>query len=104
MPRSYEIPKKYKDIVGTKQIFSGGLFSGKKDLAESEYEVYDIRWGSAQVINWEEMCSTGKSSICHPTIEYLLGNRSMKRKQWTRGFPVYEIDINKLKGEKDHGE
>ena len=100
--RSYEIPKEWKDLVGTKQFFSGGLFSGKKNLPEAEYQVHDIRWGSATVVNWEEMKNTGESSYRHPTVELLLSNRNMKRKQWTRGFAVREIDLNKLESEVDN--
>lgn len=89
-----EIPEKYKKIVGTKQFFSGGLFSANKSLPEMEYDVLDIRMGSAQVINYKEMLETGKSSYCHPTVEYLLFNAGMRRKQWSRGFAVREINLN----------
>jgi len=98
MNRQYEIPKFYTDLVGSKQIFSGGLFSGKIDLPEEEYFVHDIRWGSAIVVNWTEMKETGKSSYRHPTVELLLSNKNMKRKRWSRGFAVRDIDLNKLKG------
>jgi hypothetical protein len=93
MGAKHEIPKAYTDLVGTIQVFSGGLFSGKKGLPEAEYEVHDVRWGSAQVINFKELSETGKSSYCHPTVEFLLSNPRMKRKQWTRGFAVREINL-----------
>lgn len=96
MSRSNEIPQSYKDLVGTKQTFSGGLFSAKKDLPETEYTVHDIRWGSAMVVNFDELRETGKSSYRHPTVEFLLSHRNMKRKQWTRGFAVREIDLNDM--------
>lgn len=97
MSRTYEIPKSFKDMIGTKQVFSGGLFSWKKDLPEQEYEVHDVRWGSAIVVNWQEMVDTGESKYEHPTVELLISNRNMKRKRWTRGFAVREIN---LKGDK----
>ncbi|AIM37407.1 hypothetical protein KO02_12430 [Sphingobacterium sp. ML3W] len=99
MSRSYNIPQKYIDLVGTKRKFSGGLFSAKKELPETEYMIHNIRWGSATIINYRELSETGKSSYEYPTVEYLLSNRSSKRKQWSRGFAVREIDINKLESE-----
>lgn len=103
MARSYEIPKIYTDLVGSNHIFSGGLFSGNKDLPEKEYLVHDIRWGTAIVVNFNELRDNGKSSYEHPTVEYLLSNRDMKRKRWTRGFAVREIDLAKLREEETNG-
>lgn len=91
--RSYPIPQTCLDLVGTTQKFSGGLFSGNKSLPESDYKVHDVRWGTALVINFKEMQETCKSSYRHPTVEYLLSNPNMKRKQWTRGFAVREINL-----------
>lgn len=88
------IPQNYQDLVGTKQIFSGGLFSYKKALPEKEYDVLAVRWGSAQVVNVKEMMETGKSSYKHPTIEYLLKSADMKKSQWSRGFAVREINLD----------
>lgn len=88
------IPKDYTELVGTKQLFSGGLFSYKKDLPEKEYDVLDVRWGSAHVVNVKEMRETGKSSYKHPTVEFLLKSDDMKKSQWSRGFAVIEINID----------
>ncbi|MGJ1335694.1 MULTISPECIES: hypothetical protein [Sphingobacterium] len=88
------IPEKYTALVGTKQIFSGGLFSGKVDLPEAEYDVIDIRLSYAQIINWDEMSRTGKSSYKHPAFELLLKNSDMKRSRWSRPFAIREINLN----------
>ena len=90
------IPKKYTDLVGQKKLFSGGLFSYKKETPEAEFEILKIRWGSAFIINATELRKTGKSSYKHPTVEYLLKNESMTRSRWTRGFPVREINLNEV--------
>ncbi|WP_286727852.1 MULTISPECIES: hypothetical protein [Sphingobacterium] len=91
------IPEKYKELVGTKQSFSGGLFSGKVDLPLKEYDVLDIRLSSAQIVNCEEMRTTGKSSYKHPAFELLLKTEGMKRSRWTRPFAIQEINLNDLK-------
>ncbi len=87
------IPQKYKDLVGTEQIFSGGLFSSKKSEPEAKYNVLDIRWGSAKIVNAKEIRAGRQSSYEYPTVEYLIKNSSMKRSRWTRGFPVKEINL-----------
>ncbi len=87
------IPQKYKDLVGTKQIFSGGLFTPKRSEPEAEYDVLDIRWGSAKIMNVREMKEKGRSSYEYPTVEYLIKNNKMKRSRWTRGFAVPEINL-----------
>lgn len=101
MSRPYEMPQSFKDMVGTTQTFSGGLFSPSKDLPEKEYTVYGLRWGSAIVVSVQEIREKGASSYEHPTIEMLVGNKDMPRKRWTRGFPVREIDFKKMEGGSD---
>lgn len=78
------IPKKHKDLVGTKQKLGGGLFSNK-EVESAEYDVLDIRWGSAQIFDMKKMKPK------HPTVEYLIKNETMKRSRWTKGFAVREI-------------
>lgn len=93
MKKNLEIPKKHRDLVGTKQTFSGGLFSGNKEMPPTEFQVLDIRFGTARIINVKELRSTGKSSINHPTFELLLKNDKMKKSQWSRPFPIREINL-----------
>lgn len=93
MKKTLEIPKKHRDLVGTKQIFSGGLFSGSKEMPQTEFNVLDIRFGTARIINVDELRNTGKSSINHPTFELLLKNDKMKKSQWSRPFPIREINF-----------
>lgn len=38
-----EMPKRYTDLVGTKKVFSGGLFSSRRDEPELKYEILDWR-------------------------------------------------------------
>ena len=89
------IPKKYRDLVGTKQKFLGGLFSSAKELKPTQFDVLDIRWGTATVVNVDELRKTGESSYEHPSFELLLKRKGMKRAQWSRPFPIREIDLKK---------
>ena len=89
------IPKKYQDLVGTRQPLGGGLFSGKKESPHKVYNILDIRWGSSIVVNVKELLETGESSYEHPTIELLVKSDDMKKSRWTRGFKVKEIDLKK---------
>ena len=89
------IPKKYQDLVGTKQTLGGGLFSGKKESPQKDYNIIGIRWGSATVVNFQEFSKTCESSYEHPTIELLVKSDDMKKSRWTRGFKVKEIDLKK---------
>jgi len=82
-----EMPKKHTDLVGTKRIFSGGLFSSNRDEPEAEYDILKWRWGSASICDMKTM------KLKHPTIEYLIKKEGMKRSRWTRGFPVIEIEL-----------
>jgi hypothetical protein len=90
---NYELPKKYLDMVGTKQKLGGGLFSYKKALPPQEYDVLNIRWGSATIINRKEFIEKGETSYEYPTCELLIKNSSMKKSMWTRGFAIKEIDL-----------
>lgn len=89
------IPKAYLKLVGTEQSFSGGIFSRKKSLEPTTFKVLDIRAGSATIMNIKELREKGKSSYEHPTFELLLKNDAMKRAQWTKPFPIREINLNK---------
>lgn len=84
-----EVTKKHDNMVGKKFIFSGGLFSSKKALEPTEFEVLEWRWGSTKIMNMKTM------KEIHPTVEFKLKNKDMKRSQWSKPFPVREI---KLKG------
>ena len=79
------IPKKYTDLIGTKQSFGGGLFSGKKELPYQEYNVLDCRWGTGTIIDLKTMKSK------HPTIQFLIKKEGMRASRWTRSFAVREI-------------
>jgi hypothetical protein len=89
------IPKKYRDLVGTKQKFLGGVFSSAKELKPTEFNVLDIRWGTSTVVNIKELCETGESSYEHPSFQLLLKRNGMKKAQWSRPFPIREIDLKK---------
>ncbi|MBO2546079.1 hypothetical protein J0871_16810 [Salegentibacter sp. BDJ18] len=82
-----EIPEKYTELVGTKQQLGGGLFSGKKEMPFEEYDILDLRWGSAKIVDMETL-----KPKC-PTIEYLIKKDGMRASRWTRGFPVPEIEL-----------
>lgn len=82
-----KMPKDLQKMVGTKQLISGGVFSGNKSLKLMEYDVLDIRWGSATVIDMK----TFKDK--HPTFELLLKRKSMKKAMWSRGFPYRKINL-----------
>ena len=84
------IPKRFTDLVGTKQEFIGCLFSQKKEFKEpTEFDVLDIRWGSGQIAD----LSDGELTPLHPTVDLLLKREGMKRAQWAREFAVPEIDL-----------
>ena len=84
-------PKLAEELVGTKQTFSGGLFSISKSPPEAEYSVLKWRWGSAYIMNMKNYKEK------HPTVEFLLKKPGMKRAQWTRGFAVRELVPNNKK-------
>ncbi|MHB1278273.1 MAG: hypothetical protein ACYC1Q_07735 [Bacteroidia bacterium] len=88
------IPQHYRDLVGKKQFLRGGIFSGKREEPVGEYDVLDIRWGSAHTINMKEFEKQGpKKTTCHPTFELLIKREGMKKARWTRGFSIKEISI-----------
>lgn len=82
-----EMPKRVTDLVGTKQIFSGGVFSSRKDIEQTEFNVLKWRWGSASIMDMNTM------KMIHPTVEYLVKREGMRASRWTRGFPVREIKL-----------
>lgn len=81
------MPKHYQDLVGTRQTFSGGLFSSKKSIPDTEFDVLDWRWGSAKIVNLKTLEEK------HPTVEFLVKNETMRASRWTRPFPVREIQL-----------
>mgnify|MGYP000507128078 CR=1 FL=1 len=87
------IPEQYTKMVGTKIKASGGLFSSPTRLPEHEYDVLNIRRGTARIVNTDEIRKTGKSSVEHPTYELLLKRPGMKRAQWTKPFPIREVNL-----------
>lgn len=82
-----DIPLKYTELVGKKASMGGGLFSSKNSLEFEEYDVLDIRWGSAKI------CNTKTLKMLHPTIEYLIKKEGMRASKWTRPFAVREIQL-----------
>lgn len=82
-----EVPQKYKDLVGTKQTFSGGLFSSTKSIPETEFDVLKWRIGTATIMNMKTL------EAMHPTIEYLVKKEGMRASRWTRPFPIREIKL-----------
>lgn len=82
-----EMPKKYLDLVGTKQKMAGALFS-KKSIEPTEFEILDWRWGSGYIMDMDEM------KVRHPTVQFLVKNSEMAKSRWTRSFPVTEIELD----------
>lgn len=82
-----DIPQKYKDLVGTKQVFSGCLFSQANDMPKHEYDVLKIRLGSGVIMDMEAF------KPIHPTFDLLLKREGMKQAQWAKGFPICEIEL-----------
>lgn len=79
-----ETPKIIEKIVGKRHSFSGGIFSSRKAIKLTEFDVLDWRWGDAMIYNLNTMERE------HPTIEFLLKREGMKRSRWTRPFPCKE--------------
>lgn len=89
------IPKKYLDMIGTQVEMSGHIFSMKQKYPRTKVRIYNVRWGSATIINMETM------EDLHPSIELLIKAPDKKRKIWSRPLPVREIDLkNENKSEK----
>lgn len=82
------IPKKYQRFVGTKKRFSGAIFSYKNPITEKEFDVLNIRYSEATIVNF-------KTKAKHPAFELLLKNESMSKARWTKPFPIREINFNK---------
>ncbi|MBO2546076.1 hypothetical protein J0871_16790 [Salegentibacter sp. BDJ18] len=83
-----QVEKKHNEMVGKTYLFSGGLFSRKRDEPQAEYEIKDWRWGTGKIMDMKTM------KIKHPTVEFLIKKEGMKRSRWTNPFPVREIEIN----------
>lgn len=79
-----DTPEIAKKIVGTRQIFSGSVFSRKKRISPTEFDVIDWRYGSSFIMNLKTM------ERKHPVVEFLLKNENMKKSQWSKPFPVLE--------------
>jgi hypothetical protein len=94
------LPKKYRDLVGTKQFMSGGLFSHKRSEPEKEYDVLDIRWGSATIMSITELREGKQPSYEYPTFELLVKREGMAKSRWTRPFPIREINLRKKRSKK----
>lgn len=75
------LPQEYLDLVGTKQTVSGCVFSYEKEIEPQEFDVLDIRRGSARMIDYNKM------EVTNLSYELLLKNDSMKRAQWSKPFP-----------------
>lgn len=80
-----QIPKKYLDMVGTKQRFNGYLFNNQESFESEEFDVISVRFSEAFVI------SLKSHTVSHAAIEFLLKNDNMKRAKWSRPFVCYEV-------------
>lgn len=78
------MPERITSLVGTTQQFSGGLFSSKKKIDPTDMYVFDWRWSDTSIINMKTM------ELKHPAVEFLVKGEGMKRRRWTRPFPVRE--------------
>ena len=81
------IPKKWLDMIGTKQKIGKHVFSHSKSLPYNEYDVLDVRFGSGQIMNMKTF------ECIHPTIQLLLKREGMKKAMWSKGFPCREITL-----------
>lgn len=81
-----ELPIKYKEMIGTKQLFSGNVFSSSQIIKEEEYEVLDVRMGRSFITNIAR-------EYKHPTFELLIKKTGMMRARWTKCFPIKEINL-----------
>lgn len=81
-----EFPKSFSELVGTTQKFNGFLFSRKKPVKNEKYQVLDIRWSDAIIMNNETKV------LKRLAVELLLKNNTMKRAQWSRPFMYGEND------------
>lgn len=79
-----ETPELAKEIVGTKQMMGGGIFSSNKNSETAEYDVLKWRWGSSRIIDMNTL------KITHPTVEFLIKKDGMRAARWTKGFAVRE--------------
>ena len=84
-----EIPKRYLDLIGQTAKIKGCIFSYSKEI-EGEFLVHDVRFGKSTIMNVDTL------EEIHPTVNLLVSNSTMKKKQWTKGFPVREIDLRSI--------
>lgn len=87
------LPKKYLKMIGTRQIASGPIFSQKNELPETEFDCLDVRKGTATFVDTTSFKNGKRPKFENPSFELLLKNNSMKRAQWTRPFPIKEINL-----------
>jgi len=85
------LPREYLDLIGTKATLSGYIFSYGKEIEPEEFDVLDVRRGTAKVINREKMVVTFLS------FELKLKNESMKRAQWSKPIPDTITDTTGIK-------
>lgn len=85
MAKEIPLPKSALDLVGTKKLLSGGLFSGKRREPEALYDVIDIRVSDAYYLRGKQR---------YLAFELLVKNENMTRSRWTRPFPT-EVKIPK---------
>lgn len=76
-----DLPQEYLNLVGTKQTVGGCVFSYNKEIEPKEFNVLDIRRGSARMINFDKM------KVTNLTYELLLKDDKMKKAQWSKPFP-----------------
>lgn len=81
-----EMPAELRDLVGTKKLIRGGVFSRKKSIPEAEFDVLDIRWSAHVIMNID-------SEKRYPAFELLVKNKEMNRARWTRPFPYKKIEL-----------
>ena len=84
------IPQKYLDLIDSTQTLSGNVLSYKKEIKPTQFQVSDIRRGSAKVIDFSKMIVTNL------TYELKLKNNSMKRAQWSKPFPDMITDTSNI--------
>lgn len=79
-----EIPKKYRDLVGTRKILQGGVFSRRKSIEPTDFDIVGIRMSSQKIMNL-------KTRKTYRAFELLVKNDSMQRARWTNPFPIKDV-------------
>lgn len=85
-----EIPQRYKDLVGSYVFLSGGIFSGKS-MPKTKVKVLGLRIMEGCIV----YCPSTPESE-YPALQLLVKADDWKRSRWTTGFPIREIDLNKV--------